>query len=144
MRLDIWHFMRRLARGCTSESHPLYATFMSQLSGCIFEWDASDYDLLMSAKKGELIQVGLSRPSPTVVRKAVTKEELVRHCRRRTRGAKSTTKLIESLLLSLSLATRCSLAEGRDEGHLAGAEKVCAMPARSTQCAAGHCHWEHH
>ena len=73
--------MRRLARGYTSESHPLYVTFMSQLSGCIF---ASDYDLLKSAKKGELIQAGLSRPSPIVVWKAVTTEELARHCHHRT------------------------------------------------------------
>ena len=50
VRLDIWHFMRRLGRGCTSESHPLYGTFMSKLSSCIFEWDADDYDRLLSAK----------------------------------------------------------------------------------------------
>ena len=38
VRLDIWHFMRRLANGCVSESHPLYGTFMGQLSNCIFKW----------------------------------------------------------------------------------------------------------
>ena len=37
VRLDVWHFMRRLAGGCTSEAHPLYGTFMAQLSNCIFE-----------------------------------------------------------------------------------------------------------
>ena len=31
-QLDVWHFMRRLAGGVTSESHPLYGTFMSWLS----------------------------------------------------------------------------------------------------------------
>ena len=30
--------MRRLACGCTTESHPLYGTFVSHLSSCIFEW----------------------------------------------------------------------------------------------------------
>ena len=39
VRLDIWHFMRRLAMACCSESHALYGTFMLHLSGTIFEWD---------------------------------------------------------------------------------------------------------
>ena len=29
VRLDIWHWMRRMGAGCTTESHPLYGTFMS-------------------------------------------------------------------------------------------------------------------
>ena len=37
--LDVWHFMRHISDGVTSESHPLYGTFMQQLRGCIFEWD---------------------------------------------------------------------------------------------------------
>ena len=28
--LDIWHFMCRLARTCTTESHQLYSVFMSK------------------------------------------------------------------------------------------------------------------
>ncbi|KAK3787959.1 hypothetical protein RRG08_008976 [Elysia crispata] len=36
VRLDIWHFMRRLASCVTTESHPLYGTFMSRLSATIF------------------------------------------------------------------------------------------------------------
>lgn len=76
VRLDIWHFIRRLVRGCISESHPLYGTFMARLSACIYEWDASDYNLLMSAKRGELIKAGLSNPSPAAVKKALTKEEM--------------------------------------------------------------------
>ena len=39
------------------------------------------------------------------IRKAVTREELARHCRRRTRGAGLTLQLIEDLLLQLSTAT---------------------------------------
>lgn len=39
IRLDIRHFLRRFAAGCSSESHALYSTFMSQLSACVFEWD---------------------------------------------------------------------------------------------------------
>ena len=36
IRLDIWHFMRRLAVGCTTEAHPLYGVFLGQLLECIF------------------------------------------------------------------------------------------------------------
>ena len=39
------------------------------------------------------------------VRKAISKEELSRYCRRRTRGAEVTLQLIEELLLQLSTAT---------------------------------------
>ena len=55
--------MRRLARGCSSESHPLYATFMGKISNCIFEWDPSDVDVLRAAKREELVQEGVQRPS---------------------------------------------------------------------------------
>ena len=105
VRLDICHFMRRLAGGCTTKSHPLYGTFMSQLSSCIFEWDVRDVELLMSAKKGEMVSAGIPDPSDAAVRKAVSKEELARHCRRRTRGAEKTVEMVESLLLSFSSAT---------------------------------------
>ena len=97
VRLDIWHFMRRLPVGCTcvSESHPLYGTFMTQFSTSIFEWDESDVDFLMTAKKNE---VSIPNPSQRRVRKAINKYELVKHCHRRTRGVE------ENLLLSLSPA----------------------------------------
>ena len=38
--------MRRLARGCTTESHPLYGVFMSRLSDMIFEWDSGNYEFV--------------------------------------------------------------------------------------------------
>jgi len=59
VRLDIWHFMRRLALGCQSESHPLYPTFMSQLTRCIFEWDEGDYEQLKKAVTATLQAAGL-------------------------------------------------------------------------------------
>ena len=34
--LDIWHFMRQLALGCTTKSHPLYGVVVGHLSQCIF------------------------------------------------------------------------------------------------------------
>ena len=54
IRLDIWHYMRRLAMHVCSEAHPLYAIFMGWLSESIFEWDAGDLDLLLKAKEAEL------------------------------------------------------------------------------------------
>lgn len=44
IRLDIWHFLRRFAAGCSSESHALYSTFMSQLSACVFKCDPEDLE----------------------------------------------------------------------------------------------------
>ena len=41
----------------------------------------------------------------SAIQKAVTKEELSCHCRRRTRGAEVTLQLIQELLLQLSTAT---------------------------------------
>ena len=95
VRLDIWHFMRRLAVGCTSESHQLYGIFMSRLSSAIFQWDASDLEELHKAKRQEL---QLEHLSPNDITKYVTKRELALHCRRQTRGTEETTKHIETLL----------------------------------------------
>ena len=95
VRLDVWHFMRRMAGGCSCESHNLYGTFVAELSRCIFEWDADDYSRLVSAKRGQMIQEGISNPSHDAVKKAITKDELAKHCRRRTRGTQKTTDLKE-------------------------------------------------
>ncbi len=54
IRLDLWHFMRRFAVGCTTDFHQLYATFMSRLSHCIFMWDQVDLTTLKKAKRAEL------------------------------------------------------------------------------------------
>jgi hypothetical protein len=68
VRLDFWHYMRRLTLAVSSESHPLYATFMSRLSSSIFEWDMEDYNLLCRAKKGQLQQAGVKDPSDSAIR----------------------------------------------------------------------------
>ena len=60
VRLDLWHWIRRLAAGCTAESHPLYSVFMGRLSYCIFVWDDEDLKLLRRAKKAELKLKGRS------------------------------------------------------------------------------------
>ena len=78
---------------------------MSCLSKCLFQWDEADYQLLAKTKRDELIRAELTNPSESAIQKATTKLELARHCRRRTRGAIESAKLIETLLLSLSVAT---------------------------------------
>ena len=78
---------------------------MGSLSACIFEWEEADFNKLMSAKRGELINAGIRDPSPRAIQKAIKKDELARHCRRRTRGATETATLIEAVLLEMTLAT---------------------------------------
>lgn len=105
IRLDIFHFMRRFAVGCTSESHPLYAVFMASLSRCIFEWDQQDLTQLYASKRAELCASGMRNPSSEAVRNAVGKREMAKHCRRRTRGAESTEALLVSLFDTMAGAT---------------------------------------
>ncbi|KAL3065077.1 hypothetical protein OYC64_015289 [Pagothenia borchgrevinki] len=93
VRLDIWHFIRRLAVGVTSESQPLYPEFMRRLSSCIFEWDPEDLSLLETA-----LQAGGSRRTPS-------SKELGRHCRRRTRVAQETERLLGEAVEAFKGAT---------------------------------------
>ncbi|KAI4793351.1 hypothetical protein KUCAC02_032781 [Chaenocephalus aceratus] len=94
VRLDIWHFIRRLAVGVTSESHPLYPEFMRRLSSCIFVWDAKDMSLLETA-----LQADGSRRAPS-------SKEMGRHCRRRrTRGAQETERLLTEAVEAFKRAT---------------------------------------
>ena len=101
VRLDIWHYMRRLARGCTTESHQLYGMFMSRLAACLFEWDSDDLSLLIVAKRNELARLGVTDLSDDSVRKRLTKNEMQLHCRRHTSGTEKTVQLLTALLQSL-------------------------------------------
>ena len=96
--LDIWHFMRCIAVGCTTESHPMYAIFLGRLSQCIFAWSQEDLQLLKHAKRCELARSGVKDPSDEDVIKRISKKELATQCRRKTRGIKDTTQLIHDLL----------------------------------------------
>ncbi|XP_030295203.1 uncharacterized protein LOC115595183 [Sparus aurata] len=101
IRLDIWQFMRRLAAGCTTDTHPLYPTFIGSLSACIFEWDAGDLTLLRRAKRQQLGQEGVPDITDRLVDKQISKAELSQYCRRTTRGEETTITLIERLFLTL-------------------------------------------
>ena len=137
VRLDIWHYMQRLASGCSTGSHPLYGTFMSCLSAAIFEWDREDFELLLSAKKAEMIAAGITVPSTTAVQKAISKDELAKHCRRRTRGVKETTA---PLLLCSHRHSWCTPSEGGDEDYLDRAVEACQLHPGSTRGGAVHHH----
>lgn len=107
VRLDVWHFMRRLAVGCLTESHPLYAKFMSRLSSCLFTVDAADYNLLKTAKRAELVKRGVTGQglSEHAVVANISRKEVLRHCKRATRGEEKTIELIDELLLTMNTRT---------------------------------------
>ncbi|XP_072768982.1 uncharacterized protein [Nerophis lumbriciformis] len=89
VRLDVWHLMRRFSSGVSTEAHTLYGEFMNRLSFAMFEWDEGDVRRLREAKQAEHggnAHVELSA------------KEMHRHCRRRTRGAEETTRLIQEVL----------------------------------------------
>ena len=65
----------------------------------MYEWDEGDYNLLMSAKRGELVQAGVPNPPSRAIQMALTREELLRHCRCRTRGEEETIHLIHEMPL---------------------------------------------
>nr|KAG5691802.1 hypothetical protein BaRGS_003198 [Batillaria attramentaria] len=102
IRLDVWHFMRRIARACTTESHLLYKSFMGRLSQCIFQWDRDDLELLKAAKRRQMEGRHIPNPSDADVLRNITKDELALHCRRTTRGTDETIALIDHLLETYS------------------------------------------
>ncbi|KAK0139240.1 hypothetical protein N1851_024171 [Merluccius polli] len=102
VRLDVFHFMRRFTRGLTTEHHPLYGTFCSKLSSCIFEWDKQDVCRLKEAKRAELKKKHQGHePTDAQVLASISSKELAKHCRRKTRGVEETRALIKSLLDSI-------------------------------------------
>lgn len=94
--------MRRFTNGLTTEHHPLYGTFCSKLSSCIFEWDKDDIEQLKQAKRTELMKKHQGHiPTSSQVLSSITSSELAKHCRRRTRGVEETRALIQQLLDSM-------------------------------------------
>ncbi|XP_051250176.1 uncharacterized protein LOC127359896 [Dicentrarchus labrax] len=90
--------MRRFASGVTTESHQLYKPFLQQLSLCIFLWDPEDAARLLDAKKRMLEAQGMTFSSDAGVWRHVSRRDMAIHCRRRTRGAAETERLIGDLL----------------------------------------------
>lgn len=86
--------------GVTTESHQLYKPFLQQLSSCIFLWDPEDAARLFNAKKRTLEAQGMTFSSDAGVWRHVSRRDMALHCRRRTRGAAETERLIGDLLES--------------------------------------------
>ena len=97
IKLDIWHFMRRISVACCSESHALYGTFMLQLSGAIFEWDPKDVERLYNAKRTHM-----AAAENLDIAKHISKKELTTHCKRRTRGSEECARLVQQLIETFS------------------------------------------
>ena len=102
IKLDIWHYMRRISVACSSESHALYGTFMLQLSASIFEWDPDDIKKLYNAKHAQLLASGNVRVGDDDITKHISKKEMATHCRRRTRGVEECSRLIQQLIQTFS------------------------------------------
>jgi hypothetical protein len=88
VRLDIWHFMRRIAVCCFHTAHPMYATFMTCLSEQMFAWDQDDYERLVKAYPC-----------------GVTRTLMLTHVRRYPRSAEDMEKNVSDLLELFSHAT---------------------------------------
>ncbi|XP_038137046.1 uncharacterized protein LOC119780874 [Cyprinodon tularosa] len=102
VRLDSFHFMRRFNCGLTTENHPLYGTFCSKLSACIFIWDQDDVQRLKEAKRAEWrISHSGQIPTEEQLMATISPAELKRHCRRRTRGVEEMRSMISGLLESV-------------------------------------------
>lgn len=100
-RLDSFHFMRRFNCGPT-EHHPLYGTFCSKLSSCLFEWDQEDVQHLKEAKRAEWKgSHGGHAPTDDQLMASISPRELKKHCRRRIRGVEEIRRMISGLLESV-------------------------------------------
>ena len=99
--VDIWHFMRRFASACTTESNQHYPFFLRQLSACIISWSAEDVSRLREAKRNQLVTQKISKPSNEDKTRSMSKNALVNYCRRTTYGVEETTRLIKDLITSL-------------------------------------------
>lgn len=97
IRLDVWHFMRRFACACTTDSHALYGSFMAQLSCCIFVWDQQDLQRLRAAKRAELEAKDM-RPTEADVTRHITRAEMMLHCRRAVREGSEMEGLLKELI----------------------------------------------
>ena len=97
VRLDIWHWMQRFNCALTTE-HPLYGTWCTRLSSCIFMWDPTDLAAYTMAKKNEYRDKHGCLSSENQVRSTFTIQEMARHCKRTTRGVEETHRLVEQLL----------------------------------------------
>jgi hypothetical protein len=146
IRLDIWHFIRRFSVGCSTDSHALYGTFMSRLSACIFAWDESDLQHLREAKAAELcLSMEERHVTPAVINGSITKAEMRRHCRRKTRGVAVTSALIQQLIDSMADSTdslgmcfiKCELLCNRNVQYVFHTCRRASVPSEENAASVG-------
>ena len=99
--------MKSLAGGVSSEQHPLYLSFLKQLSACIFEWDKANVEDSINAKREKMQANSLPSLNRKTVLATLKKQELVLHCHRGTRGESETIESIEELIITYTSVTRC-------------------------------------
>lgn len=78
IRLDIWHFMRRFARGCSTDAHPLYATFLSRMSQCTCRWSSEDLKTLIAGKQQQMKDKLVESLSDLAIDSSITRKELAK------------------------------------------------------------------
>ncbi|KAL2087402.1 hypothetical protein ACEWY4_016231 [Coilia grayii] len=94
VKLDLFHCMRRFSRECTSEHHPLYATFCQMLSAAFTVVDQEDFKNLQDA----YVFCGIHPPNPT---KKHTRE----HCRTKVPQPEELLDRVEKVFKHFHLAT---------------------------------------
>lgn len=107
IRLDIWHFMRRISVGCTTDSHSLYPGFMNKISLSLFMRDDSNLQALKEAKRAELEAKSLHLTDADLLRN-ISRAEMARHCKRLTKGSSEIETLISQLIESYSGNRGCN------------------------------------
>ncbi len=133
--------MRRFTAGLTTEHHPLYGTFCSKLSSCIFEWDKDDIACLKEAKKSMLLKKhGGHIPTEAQILSSITSSELAKHCRRRTRGG-GRNSCLDSRTAELHVGTDrhnwfAPHQSGEHDACVGGATEAFTLRPRSTRCSA--------
>jgi len=74
--------MKGSGEACSLETRLLFQIFLRQLSACSFEWDGCK----------ELQSSGIRSPTDQAIAKAINKNELALHFKRKTRGVKKQQK----------------------------------------------------
>ena len=80
VRLDIRHFMTRIAIAFTTESHPSCATLTGRMSKSIFEWSVEHFSNLKTARARKLGLDVITRKEMTFYRRKKPVVRIKRQC----------------------------------------------------------------
>ena len=101
---DVWSRMDNLLAAATSK-HGSILKIDSTKKICNKLQGADANSASWATNVGRNGSSWYSKSTSIIRTKAITKDEMARHCKRRTRGIKQTTEAIEALLLSFSMVT---------------------------------------